>query len=109
MSQFDEIDEMIEKEQSQIVLFEELQKHEGWLTLCTIMREQVRLRRNEVLTKDSIGLDGAVEREKDIAELRGINLVMSLPTIMIEESRLNLDALLAERRDIEEAESEDKV
>lgn len=92
-SELKNLEKYIEDEQGLIDSYASLLEHPGWKMLCTVIREQTRLRRNEVLTKDAHGLDGMIDRERDISELSGINTAMSMPAILMDESEMTISGL----------------
>lgn len=104
-----DIEELIEAEQAMVDAYDNLMENEGWKILCTLMMAQTRVRRNMVLTQDGHGLDGMIERQKEISELAGINTAMQMPAAMIEESKMTLEGLRERYEDISDELEEDNT
>ena len=101
------IEQELEDERQLVHELETLLEHPGWRVLRSIMTSQERLRRNEILTGSHNGLDGLINRDKLISELAGINTVMNLPNVIIDDSKTKIGALLEALEDINGAASID--
>jgi len=100
--QLDEIEKAIEEEQVLIDNYNSLLDNSGYKTLCTIMTEQVRLRRTHVFSCPAHGLDGLIARDKDIAELQGINTAMAMPQTLLADCEMNINALREQYQEVYE-------
>ena len=103
MTREEEIEEILSRLEREMGLLEVLRESKGWGLLTSIMKEQERLRRNEVFMKSYNGLDGLIERDKLISELNGISTVLKMPGLIIDEMQMERSALINERREIEES------
>lgn len=88
--QIQELTDRISESDARILDFQALLESNGWKTYQAVLADQIRMRRNTILTESFMGLDGIVEREKMVSELQGITLVKDMPCILIEELRLEI-------------------
>lgn len=102
-----EIEKAIESELETITVFESLVESKGYQLLKSMLQQQERLRRNEILLGQFHGLDGLIDRDKLVAELRGISTAMHFPSVMITESRMLIEGYRQQLTILEDGEKYD--
>ena len=86
----EDCEKQIDEDEVLIHQMNQLKQNEGFKKLRIFTDMQERLRRNEALLGDYKGLDGLIERDKIVSELKGISTAMNLPDMLIQESTLRI-------------------
>jgi hypothetical protein len=105
-----EIEKQLDELREQKDRLELLIESAGWKELTSIMNQQKVMRRNEVFNQQNGTLDGVIGMANSVSELTGIDTVLQMPKIIIEEAQTEITALLdlletaQENQEIDDAE-----
>lgn len=84
-------------------LYEDLQRHPGWIELQKVLQDQANMRHNNIILNPLAGADGVYLQEFQKGECAGLKLAFHLPMQLVESLETEIAATQAEI-----AEGEDK-